>query len=329
MSCPGRGPDSSNTGDHGTEETVKSLSSVKNMNRVNTRMDSRSIFVTKRDGKTEALRPDKIMRRVSSICQDLDLRYLHPEAITRKVIQGLNDGISTIQVDELTSQTAAYMATQHPDYSLIAGRICVSSLHKTTPDRFCSFFQRLRDYVDPPVVSEDAYEFVQTNARTIDVAIMDANDFNIDYFAYKTMEKSYLLKINDNIVERPQYMFMRTAIGIHAPNLSRVLETYNYLSEGYFIHATPTLFNACTFRPQMASCFLLSMEDISIEGVYDTVKRCAIILNYSGGIGLSVSSVPAGQSSGGTGDGIVPMLRVFNNTSRYVDQGGGKVRIVY
>jgi ribonucleotide reductase alpha subunit len=294
--------------------------------RSSTQADSMSLSVIKRDGRIEPLHPHKINKRIFAVCWDLDLRYLNPEVITRKVVRGLREGITTAQVDELLSQTAAYMATCHPHYSLIAGRICVSSLHKTTPNSFSAFFQRLRGAVDTFIVSDDAYEFVQSNARALNMAITGANDFNIDYFGYKTMEKSYLLKMGDGILERPQYMFMRTAIGIHAPNMSRVIETYNYLSEGYFIHATPTLFNASSSRPQMASCFLLSIEDTSIEGIYNTVKQCAVVLNSSGGIGLGVSGVPAGQAGGGTSDGIVPMLRVFNNTSRYVDNGSGKVR---
>jgi ribonucleotide reductase alpha subunit len=234
----------------------------------------------------------------------------------------------------LAAETSASFATQHPDYSILAARISVSNLHKMTESKFSKLCQTFYEYVHPrtgmpaPLISKETYEISQKYAEELDAAVKHERDFEYDYFGFKTLEKSYLLKMHGKIAERPQLMLMRVAVGIHGDDIPRVIETYNHLSDRYFTHATPTLFNAGTNMPQMSSCFLLTMKADSIDGIYDTLKDCAVISKYAGGIGLSVHSVRAAQSyirgTNGTSNGIVPMLRVFNNTARYVDQGGGK-----
>lgn len=236
--------------------------------------------------------------------------------------------------NRLAAQTAASYATQHPDYSILAARISVSNLHKMTLSNFSELCRDFYNYKHPktgedaPLISKEVYDISQQYAKELDEAVIHARDFEYDYFAFKTLEKSYLLKMNGKIAERPQLMLMRVAVGIHADNVKSVIETYNMLSERYFTHATPTLFNAGTNMPQMSSCFLLTMKEDSIDGIYDTLKSCAVISKYAGGIGLAVSDIRASKSyirgTNGTSNGIVPMLRVFNNTARYVDQGGGK-----
>ena len=237
-------------------------------------------------------------------------------------------------IHRLAAETAASFATQHPDYSILAARISVSNLHKMTEPKFSKLCQTFYDYVHPrtglpaPLIAKETYEISQTYAEQLDAAVKHERDFEYDYFGFKTLEKSYLLKMHGKIAERPQLMLMRVAVGIHGDDIPRVIETYNYLSERYFTHATPTLFNAGTNMPQMSSCFLLTTKADSIDGIYDTLKDCAVISKYAGGIGLSVHNIRASQSyirgTNGTSNGIVPMLRVFNNTARYVDQGGGK-----
>lgn len=237
-------------------------------------------------------------------------------------------------LNRLAAQTAASFATQHPDYSILAARISVSNLHKSTEAKFSELVKTFYAYVHPktgeaaPLVSKEVYDIAMKYQDQLDGAIVHARDFEYDYFGFKTMEKSYLLKIDGKIAERPQLMLMRVSVGIHGDDIPSVIETYNLLSGRYFTHATPTLFNAGTTLPQMSSCFLLAMKQDSIDGIYDTLKNCAVISKYAGGIGLSIHNIRASQSyirgTNGTSNGIVPMLRVFNNTARYVDQGGGK-----
>lgn len=254
--------------------------------------------------------------------------------IAQKVIQGVYPGVTTVELDELAAQTAASFATQHPDCSILAARISVSNLHKMTAKSFSETVTTLYEYIHPKtnlkaaLISDAVYKIVMEHKDTLDAALIHDRDFEFDYFGFKTLEKSYLLKVNGAIVERPQHMLMRVAVGVHMNDIPRVLETYELLSLKYFTHATPTLFNAGTPNPQMSSCFLLCMKEDSIDGIYDTLKHCAVISKYAGGIGLSLSNVRASSSyirgTNGTSNGIVPMLRVFNNTARYVDQGGGK-----
>jgi ribonucleoside-diphosphate reductase alpha subunit len=257
-----------------------------------------------------------------------------PVVIAQKVIQGVYPGVTTVELDELAAQTAASFATQHPDCSILAARISVSNLHKMTTKSFSETVKALYIYTHPktgepaPLISDEVYKVVQEHKDVLDSALIHDRDFEFDYFGFKTLEKSYLLKLHGEIAERPQHMLMRVSVGIHMDDIPRVLETYELLSQRYFTHATPTLFNAGTPNPQMSSCFLLSMQEDSIDGIYDTLKHCAVISKYAGGIGLALSNIRASQSyirgTNGTSNGIVPMLRVFNNTARYVDQGGGK-----
>lgn len=252
------------------------------------------------------------------------------------MIQGVYPGVTTVELDELAAQTAASFATQHPDCSILAARISVSNLHKMTSKSFSETVDSLYKFVHPktqapaPLISKEVYDIVMDpkHRATLDAALIHDRDFEFDYFGFKTLEKSYLLKLDGIIVERPQHLLMRVAVGIHLDDIPRVLETYSLLSQRTFTHATPTLFNAGTPNPQMSSCFLLCMKDDSIDGIYDTLKHCAVISKYAGGIGLSMSNIRASKSyirgTNGTSNGIVPMLRVFNNTARYVDQGGGK-----
>jgi ribonucleoside-diphosphate reductase alpha chain len=254
--------------------------------------------------------------------------------VAKKVIMGLYDGVTTQQLDELAAETSATMATKHPDYAILAARIAISNLHKVTSKSFSSTMKRLYTFVDPKtgenagMVSKAAYEVIRKNAQRLDEAINYKRDFEFDYFGFKTLEKSYLLKIDGKPIERPQHMFMRVAVGIHGKDIDSAIETYNLMSEKWFIHATPTLFNAATPKPQLSSCFLLTMKDDSITGIYDTLKQCALISQSAGGIGLSIHNIRATGSyikgTNGTSNGIIPMLRVFNDTARYVDQGGGK-----
>jgi len=293
-----------------------------------------SMHVIKRDGRSESVHFDKITSRIDKLAFGLDTKHVEPPLVAQKVIQGVYPGVTTCELDELAAQTAASFATQHPDYSILAARISVSNLQKSTCEVFSELTAQLHNYVHPttgkagPLVSSEYYQTVMKHKDVLDAAINHANDFEYDYFGFKTLEKSYLLKLNGKIAERPQCMLMRVAVGIHGDDIERVLETYQGLSERYFTHATPTLFNAGTNTPQMSSCFLLTMKEDSIDGIYETLKSCAIISKYAGGIGLATHNIRASKSyirgTNGTSNGIVPMLRVFNNTARYVDQGGGK-----
>ena len=254
--------------------------------------------------------------------------------ISQKVIQGVYPGVTTVELDELAAQTAASFASRHPDYAILAGRIEVSNLHKMTETSFSKVIHALRHYTHPktgenaPLISEQVYNVIMANKDALDGYIIHDRDFDFDFFGIKTLQKSYLLKLNGKIAERPQHMLMRVAVGIHMDDIDRVKETYDLLSQRYFTHATPTLFNAGTPNPQMSSCFLTCMKADSIDGIYDTLKNCAIISKYAGGIGMSISNIRASASyirgTNGSSNGIVPMLKVFNNTARYVDQGGGK-----
>jgi ribonucleoside-diphosphate reductase alpha subunit len=292
------------------------------------------MFVIKRDGRRESVRFDKITARIEKLCGGLDARFVSAVEVAKKVINGLYDGVTTQELDNLASETAASMATRHPDYAVLAARIAVSNLHKLTSSSFSNTMKRLYTYIDPKtgqnasLISKEAWKVVKEHAKTLDSAVDYSRDFTYDYFGFKTLERSYLMKCDGKIVERPQHMIMRVAVGIHMEDIPSVIETYNLLSEKWFTHATPTLFNAGTPKPQMSSCFLLTMQDDSIEGIYDTLKQCALISQSAGGIGLSIHNVRATGSyikgTNGTSNGLIPMLRVFNDTARYVDQGGGK-----
>ncbi|PIU00470.1 MAG: ribonucleoside-diphosphate reductase subunit alpha [Bdellovibrionales bacterium CG10_big_fil_rev_8_21_14_0_10_45_34] len=292
------------------------------------------MYVVKRDGKKEPVKFDKITSRIKKLCYGLNSKFVDPVEIAMKVIQGVYDGVTTSELDNLAAETAAYLTTKHPDYATLAARIAISNLHKVTKKSFSEVVEDLYNYIDPktnepaPLISDGVYQIVRNNADQLDSAIIYDRDFNYDYFGYKTLERSYLLKLNGKIAERPQQMLMRVAVGIHNEDISAAIETYNLMSEKWFTHATPTLFNAGTPKPQMSSCFLLTMKDDSIPGIYDTLKQCAEISQSSGGIGLSIHNIRATGSyikgTNGTSNGIVPMLKVFNDTARYVDQGGGK-----
>ncbi len=291
------------------------------------------MFVVKRDGRKETVKFDKITARIAKLCYGLN-PIVDPLKIAMKVIEGVFDGVTTSQLDTLAAEIAATNTTTHPDYALLASRIAISNLHKNTKKSFSQTIQDLYEYVDPKtgktagLIAEDVYNVVMENAPLLDSTIIYDRDFQFDYFGFKTLEKSYLLKTHGRVVERPQHLFMRVAVGIHKADLDEVVKTYNMISEGWFTHATPTLFNAGTPKPQMSSCFLLQMKDDSIPGIYDTLKQTALISQSAGGIGLSIHNVRAKGSyirgTNGTSNGIVPMLRVFNDTARYVDQGGGK-----
>ncbi len=292
------------------------------------------MLVVKRDGRRESVKFDKITARIEKLCYGLDRNYVEPVDIAKKVISGIYDGVTTVELDNLAAETAASMTTRHPDFAKLAARVAISNLHKVTSKSFSNTMKRLYTYVDPktgknaPLVSKDIYGIIKKNAALLDSTIIYDRDFSYDYFGFKTLERSYLMKIDGKIVERPQHMLMRVAVGIHGEDIEAAVETYNLLSEKWFTHATPTLFNAGTPKPQLSSCFLLTMKEDSIEGIYDTLKQCAKISQSAGGIGLSAHHVRAKGSyikgTGGTSNGIVPMLRNFDMTARYVDQGGGK-----
>jgi ribonucleoside-diphosphate reductase alpha chain len=292
------------------------------------------MFVIKRDGKKETVKFDKITARIEKLCYGLNPALVDPIDVAKKVIEGLFDGVTTSELDNLAAETAASLTTKHPDYALLASRIAVSNLHKNTIKSFSETMRNLYEYVDPKngkdasLLAPDVYEIIQKNAELLDSTIIYDRDFGFDYFGFKTLEKSYLLKLDGKIAERPQHLFMRVSIGIHKEDVESAIKTYNLMSERWFTHATPTLFNAGTPKPQMSSCFLLTMKDDSIEGIYDTLKQTAKISQSAGGIGLSIHNVRATGSyisgTNGTSNGIIPMLKVFNDTARYVDQGGGK-----
>ena len=291
------------------------------------------MFVLKRDGKNEPVMFDKITARVKKMCYGLN-KIVDPVKVAMRVIEGLYDGVTTSELDNLAAETAATMTTAHPDYAKLAARIAVSNLHKNTKKSFSETMDDLYYYVNPrtekkaPLLADEIYEIIKANAEKLDSTIIYNRDFNYDYFGFKTLERSYLLKLNGVIAERPQHMLMRVSIGIHKNDIDEAIATYELMSKKYFTHATPTLFNAGTPKPQMSSCFLLQMQDDSIEGIYDTLKQTAKISQSAGGIGLSLHNIRATGSyiagTNGTSNGIVPMLKVFNDTARYVDQGGGK-----
>ena len=291
------------------------------------------MYVIKRDARREAVKFDKITARIKKLCYGLN-PLVTPEKVAMKVIEGLYDGVTTSELDNLAAEVAATNTITHPDYALLASRIAVSNLHKNTKKSFTDNINDLYTYIDPktgenaPLISDEVYEIIKKNSDVLDSTIIYDRDFRYDYFGFKTLERSYLLRLNGQVAERPQQMLMRVAVGIHKEDMDSVIETYNYMSEGWFTHATPTLFNSGTPKPQMSSCFLLTTKEDSIAGIYDTLTQCAKISQSAGGIGLSIHDIRAMGSyikgTNGTSNGIVPMLRVFNDTARYVDQGGGK-----
>ena len=291
------------------------------------------MYVVKRDGHKEPVMFDKITDRIKKLCYGLN-DMVDAVKVAMRVIEGLYDGVTTSELDNLAAETAASMTVTHPDYAQLAARIAISNLHKNTNKSFSETMSEMYHYVNPrtnqaaPLISDEVYEVIQANAAFLDSHIIYTRDFNYDYFGFKTLERSYLLRINGKIVERPQHMLMRVSVGIHLNDMEAVIETYELMSKKFFTHATPTLFNAGTPKPQMSSCFLLTMKDDSIDGIYDTLKQTAKISQSAGGIGLAIHNVRATGSyirgTNGTSNGIVPMLRVFNDTARYVDQGGGK-----
>ncbi len=289
--------------------------------------------VIKRDGRKELIMFDKITARIRKLCYGLN-ELVDPLKVAMRVIEGLYDGVTTSELDNLAAEIAATMTVSHPDYARLAARISVSNLHKNTKKSFSEVMTDLYEYVNPrtgkdaPLLSDEVYKIIRENADELDSTIIYNRDFGYDYFGFKTLERSYLLKLNGQIVERPQHMLMRVSIGIHLNDLAAAKETYELMSKKFFTHATPTLFNSGTPKPQMSSCFLLTMKDDSIDGIYDTLKQTAKISQSAGGIGLSIHNIRATGSyisgTNGTSNGIVPMLRVYNDTARYVDQGGGK-----
>ena len=292
------------------------------------------MYVQKRNGITEEVKFDKIILRLKKLCHDLNEKYVDPIKIAQKVVSGVYKGVTTSQLDELAAETAAYMSIDHPDFSKLAARITVSNLHKETLKNFSDVSEILYNYIHPrtkkhaPLIAEDVYQIINKYSDRLDNAIDYKRDFTYDYFGLKTLMRSYLLKVDGKIAERPQHMLMRVAIGIHKNDIERAIETYELMSDKFFTHATPTLYNAGTTRPQLSSCFLLTMKDDSIEGIYDTLKQCALISKNAGGIGLSAHTIRASNSyirgTNGISNGLVPMLQVYNNTARYVDQGGGR-----
>ena len=291
------------------------------------------MYVVKRDGHKEPVMFDKITDRIKKLCYGLN-DMVDAVKVAMRVIEGLYDGVTTSELDNLAAETAASMTVTHPDYAQLAARIAISNLHKNTNKSFSETMSEMYYYVNPrtnqaaPLISDEVHQVIQENAAFLDSHIIYTRDFNYDYFGFKTLERSYLLRINGKIVERPQHMLMRVAVGIHLNDMDAAIETYELMSKKFFTHATPTLFNAGTPKPQMSSCFLLTMKDDSIDGIYDTLKQTAKISQSAGGIGLAIHNVRATGSyirgTNGTSNGIVPMLRVFNDTARYVDQGGGK-----
>lgn len=292
------------------------------------------MFVIKRNGKKESVKFDKITARIEKLCYGLDRRFVNSIDVAKKVIEGLYDGVTTTELDNLAAETAASLTVKHPDYALLASRIAVSNLHKNTIKSFSKTMHLLYECKDSktgkvlPLLADDVWQIIQDNAELLDSTIIYDRDYGFDYFGFKTIEKSYLLKIDGKVAERPQHMYMRVAIGIHKEDIESAIKTYHLMSERWFTHATPTLFNAGTPKPQMSSCFLLTMKEDSIDGIYDTLKQTAKISQSAGGIGLSIHGIRATGSyiggTNGTSNGIIPMLRVFNDTARYVDQGGGK-----
>ncbi|CAG8705477.1 12515_t:CDS:2 [Dentiscutata erythropus] len=291
-------------------------------------------YVKKRDGRKERVAFDKITARINKLCYGLDLNFVDPVAVAQKVISGVYQGVSTVELDNLAAETAAYMTTKHPDYAILAARIAISNLHKETKKAFSTVIDDLYNYVNSKtkkrasMISETTYSTIMKHSEKLNSAVIYDRDYKYNYFGFKTLERSYLLRIDGKVAERPQHMLMRVAVGIHGEDVDAAIETYNLMSEKYFTHASPTLFNAGTPRPQLSSCFLLTMKDDSIEGIYETLKTCAMISKTAGGIGLNIHNIRSSGSyiagTNGYSNGIIPMLRVYNNTARYVDQGGNK-----
>ncbi|AMM50771.1 ribonucleoside-diphosphate reductase [Rufibacter sp. DG15C] len=292
------------------------------------------MLVVKRDGRRESVKFDKITARIEKLCYGLNMSFVSPIEVAKKVIDGIYDGVTTVELDNLAAETSASMTTKHPDYAILAARIAISSLHKVTQKSFFNTMKQLYTYVDPKtgenasLIAKDVFDIIKKNAAMLDSSIIYDRDYNYDYFGYKTLERSYLLRAHGKVIERPQHMLMRVAVGIHKEDIESAIITYNLMSEKWFTHATPTLFNAGTPKPQLSSCFLLTMKEDSIPGIYDTLKNCALISQSAGGIGLAAHNIRATGSyikgTNGTSNGLVPMLKVFNDTARYVDQGGGK-----
>ena len=291
------------------------------------------MYVLKRDGRKEVVKFDKITARIKKLCYGLDPN-VDPVKIAMRVIEGVYDGVTTSELDNLAAEVAATNTATHPDYANLASRIAVSNLHKNTEKSFSGVAKLLYEYVDPKtgerasLLADDVYQIIKDNAELLDSSIIYDRDFNYDFFGFKTLERSYLLKTKGQVTERPQHLLMRVSIGIHKNDVEAAIDTYNMMSQGWFTHATPTLFNSGTPKPQMSSCFLLTMKGDSIDGIYDTLKQCSLISQSAGGIGLAIHDIRAKGSyikgTNGTSNGIVPMLKVFNDTARYVDQGGGK-----
>ncbi len=291
------------------------------------------MFVIKRNGKKESIKFDKVTARIEKLSYSLS-PLVNVIEVAKKTIEGIYEGVPTTELDNLAAETAASLTIKHPDYAILASRIAVSNLHKNTDKLFSVTMRKLYNYVDEasgkklPLIADDVMQIINEHAELLDSTIIYDRDFAFDYFGFKTLEKSYLLRIGGKVAERPQHMYMRVAVGIHKNDIDSVIKTYNLMSERWFTHATPTLFNAGTPKPQMSSCFLLTMKDDSIDGIYDTLKQTAKISQSAGGIGLAIHNVRATGSyiggTNGTSNGIIPMLRVFNDTARYVDQGGGK-----
>ncbi|XBI35801.1 hypothetical protein VPH35_121440 [Triticum aestivum] len=289
------------------------------------------MYVVKRDGRTETVHFDKITARLKKLSYGLSQEHCDPVLVAQKVCAGVYKGVTTSQLDELAAETAAALTASHPDYASLAARIAVSNLHKNTKKSFSETIKDMylhyneRSGLLSPLIAEDIYEVIMKNAARLDSEIIYDRDFDYDYFGFKTLERSYLLKLGGVVVERPQHMLMRVSVGIHKDDIDSAIRTYHLMSQRWFTHASPTLFNAGTPRPQLSSCFLICMKDDSIEGIYDTLKECAVISKSAGGIGVSVHNIRATGSyirgTNGTSNGIVPMLRVFNDTARYVDQG--------
>ncbi|CAL9735785.1 ribonucleoside-diphosphate reductase large chain 2 [Monosporozyma servazzii] len=292
------------------------------------------MFVIKRDGRKEPVRFDKITSRITRLCYGLDPERIDAVKVTQRIISGIYEGVSTAELDNLAAETAAYMTTMHPDYGTLAARLAISNLHKQTTKQFSQVVSDLYHWVNPstgrhaPMISDRVYDIVMKHKDLLNSTIVYDRDYSYNYFGFKTLERSYLLRIDGKVVERPQHLVMRVALGIHLDDIDSVIKTYNLMSLRYFTHASPTLFNAGTPKPQMSSCFLVSMKDDSIEGIFDTLKECAMISKTAGGVGLHIHNIRSTGSyiagTNGTSNGIIPMIRVFNNTSRYVDQGGNK-----
>ena len=292
------------------------------------------MYVTKRNGEREPVKFDKVVLRIKKQTYDLNTDYVDPINVSKKVIAGIYDGVTTEQLDKLAAETAASMIPIHPDYSYLASRIAITSLYKHVPKEFTTVAKNLHEYVNPQtgekagMISDNTYNIIEKHGKELNAMIVHDRDFEFDFFGFKTLEKSYLLKIDGKVAETPQHLYMRVAVGIWGENLEMVQKTYEMMSQGLFTHATPTLFNAGTTRPQLSSCFLLDVDDDSIPGIYKTLSDCALISQSAGGIGINIHKIRAKGSyikgTNGTSNGIIPMLRVFNETARYVDQGGGK-----